>query len=145
MHLKPCMHEHFDLIINPFKYKCEICQVFIYPFQKIVVNAKCNSWIMDLTTFKMNDSIHVQMLIIQDTQKNSLTHSSINVRHEVIMCVSIYISKCNMQRLNSGFNKFKMDDWTHVKILIFQEMWKRITKPFRYNYKMSSCMCFNIL
>ncbi len=77
---------------------------------------------MDLTTFKMNDSIHVQMLIIQDTQKNSLTHSSINVRHEVIMCVSIYISKCNMQRLNSGFNKFKMDDWTHVKILIFQEM-----------------------
>ncbi len=23
MHLKVCMDEHFDLITNPFKYKCE--------------------------------------------------------------------------------------------------------------------------
>jgi hypothetical protein len=23
MHPKLCMHEHFDLITNPFKYKCE--------------------------------------------------------------------------------------------------------------------------
>jgi hypothetical protein len=44
MHSRLCMHEHFDLIINPFKYKCEISQVFIHPFQKIVVSAKCNSW-----------------------------------------------------------------------------------------------------
>jgi hypothetical protein len=63
---KFCMHEHFDSIINPFKSKCESCQVFIHPFQKIVMNAKYNSWIMDLTTFKVNDSIHVQMLIIQN-------------------------------------------------------------------------------
>jgi hypothetical protein len=34
------------------------------------------------------------------------------------MCVSIYTSKCNMQCLNNGFNKFKVDDSTHVKILI---------------------------
>jgi hypothetical protein len=27
-----------------------------------------------------------------------------------------------MQRLNCGFNKFKMDDLTHVKILIVQKM-----------------------
>jgi len=40
------------------------------------------------------------------------------------MCVSIYISKCNMQRLNNGFNKFKVSDLIHVKMLIIQEMWK---------------------
>jgi hypothetical protein len=34
---KFCMYEHFDLIINPFKYKCEIYQVFICPFLKIVM------------------------------------------------------------------------------------------------------------
>jgi hypothetical protein len=40
------------------------------------------------------------------------------------MCVLIYISKCNMQHLNSGFNKLKMDDSTHIRMLIVQEMWK---------------------
>ncbi len=43
MHPKLYMHEHFELITNPFKYKCETLQVFIHPFQKIMVNAKCNS------------------------------------------------------------------------------------------------------
>jgi len=81
MHLRFCMHEHFDLITNLFKYKCEISQIFIHPFQKIVLNVKCNSWVMDFTTFKMNDSIHVQMLLVQEMQKNSPTHSSINTRH----------------------------------------------------------------
>jgi hypothetical protein len=41
------------------------------------------------------------------------------------MCVSIYTKKCNMQHLNSGFNKFKVDDSTCVKMLIVQEMWKK--------------------
>jgi hypothetical protein len=36
---------------------------------------------MDLTIFKVMDSIHVQMLIVQEMQKNSLTHSSINMKH----------------------------------------------------------------
>ncbi len=40
------------------------------------------------------------------------------------MCVSIYTNKCNMQRLNNGFNKLKVDDSTHVKMLIVQKMWK---------------------
>ncbi len=40
------------------------------------------------------------------------------------MCVSIYTNKCNMQHLNSGFNKFNVYDSTHVKMLIVQEMWK---------------------
>jgi hypothetical protein len=29
MHLKLCMYEHFDLITNPFKYKCETFQIVI--------------------------------------------------------------------------------------------------------------------
>jgi len=29
-----------------------------------------------------------------------------------------------MQCLNSDFNKLKVDDSTHVKMLIVQEMWK---------------------
>jgi hypothetical protein len=43
MHLKLCMHKHFDLITNPFKCECETFQVLIHPFQKKLVNAKCNS------------------------------------------------------------------------------------------------------
>jgi hypothetical protein len=36
---------------------------------------------MDWTTFEMNDSIHMQMLTIQEIKNNSVIHSSINVRH----------------------------------------------------------------
>jgi hypothetical protein len=59
MHLKlTCIHEHFDLITNPFKYKCEMCQVFIHPFHEIMQNAKCKMQLMSngFDTFKMNDS-----------------------------------------------------------------------------------------
>jgi hypothetical protein len=45
-------------------------------------------------------------------------------RYETLMCVSIYINKCNMQRLNSDFNKLKVLDSTHVKMWIIQKMWK---------------------
>jgi len=43
MHPRLCMHEHFDLISNRFKYKCETSQIFIHPFQKIVLSVKFNS------------------------------------------------------------------------------------------------------
>jgi len=66
---------------NPFKYKCENLQTFRHPFQKIMVNAKCSLWIVYLTTFKVNNSTHVQMLMVQEMQKKSLTHSNINVKH----------------------------------------------------------------
>jgi hypothetical protein len=125
MHLRLCMQEHFHLIINPFKYKCETSHVFIHPFQKITVSVKCNSWVGDLTTFKLNDSIHMQMSLVQEMWKKSLNHSNINVRHYVLMCVSIYIYKCNMQCLNFFFNKLKINDPTHIKMLIVQEMWKK--------------------
>jgi len=64
MHPRLCMHEHFLLIITPFKYKCETSQVLIHSFKKFMVNVKCNLWIVNLTTFKVNDSIHMQMLIV---------------------------------------------------------------------------------
>jgi hypothetical protein len=37
MHRRLYKHEHFGLIINPFKYKCETSQIFIHSFQKIVM------------------------------------------------------------------------------------------------------------
>jgi hypothetical protein len=49
-----------------------------------------------------------------------------------------------MQHLDNDFNKFKVNDSTHVKMLIVQEMGKLI-KSFKYNCKILSCMCFNIL
>jgi len=69
----------FDLIINPFKYKCKICLAFIHLFQKVVVSAKCNLWIIDLTHSNewlnsyanVNNSKDVKIL---------LTYSNINVK-----------------------------------------------------------------
>jgi hypothetical protein len=38
------------------------------------------------------------------------------------MCALIYTNKCNAQHMNNGFNKFKIDDSTHIKMLIVQKM-----------------------
>jgi hypothetical protein len=43
------------------------------------------------------------------------------------MCVSIYSNKCNMQHFYNDFNKLKVDDSTHVKMLIVQKIWKKLT------------------
>ncbi len=43
MHPRLYMHEHFDLMTNPFKYKRETSQNFKHSIKKIMVNAKCNS------------------------------------------------------------------------------------------------------
>jgi hypothetical protein len=58
-------------------------QKFVHPFPKIMVNAKCNSCAY------VNNLINV---------KKSLTHPNINVKHQVVMCVSIYlvIGICNI-------------------------------------------------
>jgi hypothetical protein len=80
----------------------------------------------EFNTLKMDYSTPVQMLIIQKMWKNSLIYSSINVNHSIVMCVSIYINKCNMQHLNNGFNNFKIDGSSHVKMSIVQKMWKTL-------------------
>jgi hypothetical protein len=40
MHPRLCMHEHFDLITDPFKYKCEALNYCV--FQYILVSVICN-------------------------------------------------------------------------------------------------------
>jgi hypothetical protein len=43
----------------------------------------------------------------------------------MLLVVFQYTNKCNMQHLNNGFNKFKIDDSIHVKVLTVQKMWKK--------------------
>jgi hypothetical protein len=50
-----------------------------------------------------------------------------------------------MQHLNNGFNKFKVNDSTHFSDVVSWRNGKKHTKPFKYNCKTLSCMCFNIL
>jgi hypothetical protein len=66
MHPKLCMHEQFELITNPFKYKCETYQIFICPFLKNHDECKMQFMSNEFKTFKLNDSTHVQKLIIQE-------------------------------------------------------------------------------
>jgi len=50
--------------------KCETCQIsYIHPFQKNVVNVKCNWWVMDLAIFKALNLTQMQMLIVQEMRK----------------------------------------------------------------------------
>ncbi len=37
--------------------------------------------------------------------------------------------------MNNGLNKCKVDDSSHVKMLILKKMWKKNTKSMKYNYK----------
>jgi hypothetical protein len=65
MHAKVCMHKHFNVITNSFKCKCAIRQIFTHPSQKFNDEYKMEFLNNGFTIFKMNDSIHVQMLIVQ--------------------------------------------------------------------------------
>jgi hypothetical protein len=58
-------------------------------------------------TFKMNDSIHVQMLIIQEIFKNSLICSNINMRHQVVMFFQYILVNaiCNIQMMVLIYSK----------------------------------------
>jgi hypothetical protein len=40
------------------------------------------------------------------------------------MCVLIYINKCDMKHFYNAFNKLKVDDSTHVNMLIVHKIWK---------------------
>ncbi len=62
------------------------------------------------------------MLIIQNMQKKIINLIKYKCEALIVMCVSIYINKCNMQCLNNGFNKFKVDDLIHVNMFIIQKM-----------------------
>jgi hypothetical protein len=64
-----------------------------------------------------------KMMIVQDMWKNSLNHSSMSAKHEVA-CVLIYSNKCKMQHVNNNFNILKVNDSTHVHMLIIEKMSK---------------------
>jgi hypothetical protein len=57
---------------------------------------------------KLNGSIHVHMLIIEEMWKNLLIHFNINAGFKSVTSVLINYGKCN------GFNVFKVDGSTHV-------------------------------
>jgi hypothetical protein len=63
MHPKLCIHENFDLIINPFKYKCETLSCYVC-FN--IYTKKCNMQHLnnDFNKFNVDDLIHVKMLLI---------------------------------------------------------------------------------
>jgi hypothetical protein len=66
--------------------------------------------------FKMDDSTHVKMLIVQKMWKKSLNHSNIITKHW-IACVSKYLNKCKMQLVNNDLT-YIISEWfnsyTHV-------------------------------
>jgi hypothetical protein len=47
-----------------------------------------------------------------------------------------------MQCLNSGFNKFKMDDLIYVKMLIVQKMWKNSLNHSNIIAKYYMCLIY---
>jgi hypothetical protein len=106
MHLIVCMHNlHFNLIINLFKHDCKMCQVFTYSSQKIMMNAKCNSWIMELTNSKWFNSCE-NVDILRDVKK---IISMFKYKCKALNCCvwfKIYINKCNLQHSSANFNNF---------------------------------------
>jgi hypothetical protein len=95
---------------------------------------KCNMQHLnnDLNKFKMDDSIYVNMFIIQKMWKKSFNHSSIIAKYWVA-CVLWYYNNCNMQFLSNGFNILKVNSSTRVHMLIIEEMWKKSLIHFNIN------------
>ncbi len=65
MHPKFCMYDHFHIINNPCKYKCDTSQSFYTYIYKNYGECKMQFMNNGFNTFKVNDSTHVQMLTIQ--------------------------------------------------------------------------------
>jgi hypothetical protein len=108
-----------NLLSYSWKYKCEAlnhCVCFN-------ITNKCSTQHMNngFNKFKIDDSIHVKMLIIQQMWKKSLNHSSIIVKH-LIACVSIYFNKCKMQLviMSDSLYILKVTGLTHVHMLIIE-------------------------
>jgi len=100
MHNKICMDAHLDLINNPFKYKHGTHQVFIHVYQKIVMNAKCNSWIKKLTHSKWMIQFMCKCWL-KDVNKCINPFKYKCEALSCCVCFNIYTNKCNMQHLNN--------------------------------------------
>jgi hypothetical protein len=106
-------------------------------FQYILISAICNVWIMVSISSKWT---HVKMLIVQETWKSSLNHSSIIVKYWVA-CVLVYCNKYKMQYVNNGFNILKISD----SILIIEKVWKESLIHSNIMWGLNCCICFNKL
>jgi hypothetical protein len=69
---------------------------------------------------KVDDSTHVNMLIVQEMWKNSLNHSIIIAKYWVA-CVLVYYNKCKMQFVSNGFNILRVNGSTLIidKMLLY--------------------------
>jgi hypothetical protein len=83
---------------------------------------KCNMqcWNSGFNKLKVDDSIHVNMLIVQEMWKFSLNHSCVIVKY-LVTCVLVYIIINAMQFLSNNFKILKVNGLT----LIIEEMWKK--------------------
>jgi hypothetical protein len=69
----------------------------------------------------------------------------LNVKHSIGLCGSLDINKCNMQHLSNGFNTLKVNEWFNSCIDVDSSNNVKIfIKPFKYNCKTSSHICFSI-
>ncbi len=94
--------------------------------------------------FKVDDSTHVKMLIVQNMWKNSLNHSNIITKYW-IACVLLCYNKCKMQFVNNSFNILKVNDSTYVHMFIIEEMWKKslIHSNINVGFKIVTCALNN--
>ncbi len=99
--------------INSFKCKYE---ELTWTIRVSIYTNKCNMQCLNngFNKFKVDDLIHIKMLIVQKMWKKSWIHSNINVGFLLVTCVLINYDKCKMQLLNNGFNMLKIDSSTHV-------------------------------
>ncbi len=78
-----------------------------------------------LNEFEMDDSTHIEMLIVQEMWKHSLNHSSIIVKYWVacviLCCIILYYIKHQMQFVSNDFTILKLKGW----IFIIEYMWKK--------------------
>ncbi len=88
---------------NSFKYKCEALSCYVC-FNKL----------------KVDDSIHVKMLMVKEMRFFLLNHSNIIVKYWVA-CILVYYNKCKMQFVNNDFNILKVNG----SILIIEEIWRK--------------------
>jgi hypothetical protein len=63
---------------------------------------------------KVNGSIHVHILIIEEMWKKLLIHYNMIMGFLIVICVLINYGKCKMKSLNNGFNELKVYGSTRV-------------------------------
>jgi ubiquitin-protein ligase len=98
----------------------------------------------DFNKFKVDDSTHVNMFIIQKMWKKSFNYASIIIKY-CVACVLGYYNNCNMQFVSNGFNILKVNSSTDVHMFIIEETWKKSLIHSNINVGFLIVICFNKL